>query len=86
MSSTGLARASAEFTDNDWDALDLLTLVLEVVNAAGLSSPAPGSKATIVHATPAERTREYALLGYLVARPCAFTSGNGCWTRYHAGR
>ena len=85
MSSTGLARAAAESTDTDWDALDRLTLVLEAVNAAGLSPPAPGNKATIVHVTPPARARSYPLLGYLVARPCAFTSGNGCWTRPRTG-
>jgi len=86
MSSTGLARASAESTDTGWDARDRLTSDLAAVNAAGLSPPAPRSKATIVHATSPARVRGYALLGYLVACPCAFTSGNGCWTRYHASR
>ena len=56
------------------------------MNAAGLSPPAPRSKATIVHATSPARVRGYALLGYLVACPCAFTSGIGCWIRNHAGR
>jgi hypothetical protein len=86
MSSTGLARAAADFTDTDWDALDRLTSDLAAVNAAGLSPPAPRSKATIVHATSPARARGYPLLGYLVACPCAFTSGNGCWIRNHAGR
>jgi hypothetical protein len=86
MSSTGLARAAADFIDTGWDARDRLTSDLAAVNAAGLSPPAPRSKATIVHPIPLARARGYPLLGYLVACPCAFTSGNGCWTRYHADR
>ena len=67
-------------TDYEWDLLDRLTAALEAAPDRGLTQSVAGRQ---VGASTDDAKR---LLGWLVAQQNAHTSGNGAWTRYHAGR
>lgn len=72
--------APAELTDAEWILADRIGDALEAAGADGLTPSKAARKAGTDTLTAGR------VLRYLVRHSEAHTSGNGCWTHYHAGR
>lgn len=71
-------------TDDEWAAMNRLTLALEDATG-GLSPSTAARNAKIRRADGKPDTATAArLLALMAAARLALTSGNGAWTRYHA--
>ena len=79
MTTTALT-PTGEPTEREWAYLDRLVEVLEAAPDRGVT---PSRAGVALGVPPADAKR---LLGWLVGQQNAHTSGNGAWTRYHAGR
>lgn len=69
-----------DLTDAEFEIADALDLALADAGPEGLT-PSRAARKARTDTRTAER-----LLRWLVADLSAHTSGNGCWTHYHAGR
>jgi len=79
MAATQTTTETDEFTDDQWNALDLIDQALMVAPAGLVPS-------TAARAAKIETAEARALLGYLVDHRWAVTSGNGTRIRFHSAR
>lgn len=74
------ARTDEHLTDEHYELADRLELALEAADARGLTPSVSARKA----GTDTLTARH--VLDWMVEHKYAHTTGNGAWTRYHAGR
>lgn len=67
-------------TDEQYEIADRIEQALETAGREGLTPSRAARKARTTY----DQAR--AVLAYLVANRYVHTSGNGAWTRFHAGR
>jgi hypothetical protein len=77
---TMTAAIALDLSDTEFDTIDRIEDLLEAAGPSGLTPSLVGRNAGI--STDDARR----LLQWMVAGRYAHTSGNGAWTRYHAGR
>lgn len=70
-------------SDEFYALCDRVEAVLEAEGKISCDGLTPSAAARKAHITTADTRR---VLTYLVANEYVWTSGNGAWTRYHAGR
>jgi hypothetical protein len=74
------AMSAPALSDEEYEIVDRISLALEAAGPAGLT-PSRAARKARTDTLSAGR-----LLQWLVRGLYAHTSGNGCWTHYHAGR